>query len=113
MGRRDWVQYYDLGVTEATGGRMSGHYVLTHDEQPGPTGWHYHGVEMQFFYLMKGWFDIEFQGIGRRRVEAGDFVIIPGGLRHTEITKSTETVAIEFALGDLTTIACDPPPGRS
>lgn len=108
-GRRDWVDYYDLGATEATRKRMSAHYVRTSGPQPGPTGWHYHGVEMQFFYLMKGWFDIEFEGLGVRRVAEGDFVVIPGGVRHTELDKSPETEAIEFSLGEITTIAVDPP----
>lgn len=108
-GRRAWVDYFDLGALQATGGRMSGNYVRTSEEQPGPTGWHYHGSEMQFFYILKGWFDIEFEGVGVRRVKAGDFVVIPGGVRHSEVAKSRETEAIEFAIGEITTIPCDPP----
>lgn len=110
-GRRESVEYFDLGATEATGGKLSAHFVRTNGVQEKATGWHYHGLDAQLIYMFRGWVDIQFEDGTTRRIDEGDFAIIPGGLRHNQIAKSTETEAIEIALGELTTVSCDPPEG--
>ncbi len=41
-GRRAFFKYRDLGVTDATGGRMRAQVTSTDAGLSEPTGWHYH-----------------------------------------------------------------------
>ncbi len=58
-GRRSFVKYRDLGVTEATGGGMRAQMMSATQGLSKPTGWHYHLCEVQFIYMLSGWVDIE------------------------------------------------------
>lgn len=46
------------------------------------SGWHYHVCEHQLIYVLMGWMDLEAEDGTHTRIEAGDSVIIPGGMRH-------------------------------
>ncbi len=109
-GRRAFFKYRDLGVTDATGGRMRAQVTSADASLSEPTGWHYHECEMQFVYLLEGWVDLEFEDGRKVRVEAGDSVMIPGGLRHQEVRFSENFKLLEVSLpAEMGTVACDPP----
>ena len=75
-----------------------------------PTGWHYHTCEAQFVYVMKGWVDLEFEGGKKARVNAGESLFIPGGMRHNEFGTSDDLEILEVVLpGEMGTVSCDPP----
>jgi hypothetical protein len=57
-GRRHFFQYRDLGVTEATGGKMRAQVTSAKSAMDRATGWHYHTCEMQFVYILNS------QGLG-------------------------------------------------
>lgn len=68
-GRRPEIKYRDLGIPEATNGRMRAE-VMHIAARAKPTGWHYHECEIQFLYMLKGWVDLEFGDrgvVGRRK----------------------------------------------
>ncbi len=109
-GRRAFFQYRDLGVTEATGGRMRAQVTSTDAGLSEPTGWHYHECEMQFVYMLEGWLDLEFEDGRKVRCEAGDSVMIPGGERHQEVRTSESFRLLEISVpAEMGTVPCDPP----
>lgn len=109
-GRRAFFKYCDLGVTEATGGKMRAELTSASQGLSQPTGWHYHLCEVQFVYMLSGWVDLEFEGRGMIRVEAGDSIMIPGGLRHQELKTSESFEMLEVSLpAKMGTETCEPP----
>ena len=110
QGRRAFFKYRDLGVTDATGGRMRAQVTSATQGMSKPTGWHYHVCDMQFVYMLSGWVDLEFEDGRAVRLEAGDSVMIPGGTRHQEIRTSDSFEILEVSLpADMGTESCDPP----
>ena len=109
-GRRAFFKYRDLGVTEATSGRMRAQVTSTTQPMERATGWHYHTCDMQFVYMLKGWADLEFAGGKKLRLEAGDSVMIPGGLPHQEVRTSDDFEILEVSTpGEIGTVPCDKP----
>ena len=108
-GRRHFFQYRDLGVTEATGGKMRAQVTSAKTAMDRETGWHYHTCDMQFVYILRGFVDVEFAGGRKARFGAGDSVMIPGGLPHQEVATSDDLELIEVSVpAEMGTEACDP-----
>jgi mannose-6-phosphate isomerase-like protein (cupin superfamily) len=109
-GRRTFFQYRDLGVTDGTSGEMRAQITTAKSAMDRETGWHYHTCEMQFVYLLRGWVDLEFADEGVVRLEAGDSVMIPGGLAHQEIRTSEDFEILEVSVpAEMGTVNCDRP----
>ena len=109
-GRRSFFKYRDLGVTEATGGRMRAQVTSTTAPMESETGWHYHTCEMQFVYMLRGWVDLEFEHGKTVRFVAGDSFMIPGGLPHQEVRTSDDFEIVEVSVpAEMGTVPCDPP----
>ena len=108
-GRRHFFQYRDLGVTEATGGKMRAQVTSAKSALDRETGWHYHTCDMQFVYILKGWVDLEFAGGRKARFGAGDSVMIPGGMPHQETATSEDLELVEVSVpAEMGTEACEP-----
>jgi hypothetical protein len=56
-GRRVFFKYRDLGVQDATGGKIRAQVMEALTGMTEPTGWHVHHCEAQFVYVLKGWVD--------------------------------------------------------
>jgi len=113
-GRRDFFKYRDLGVTKATSGWMRAQVTSAITGMTQPTGWHYHVCEGQFVYTLKGWVELEFEDGTQCRLEPGDSVFIPGGMRHNEIATSDDLEILEVSVpADMGTVRVDPPAARS
>lgn len=109
-GRRDFFKYRDLGVTDATNGVMRAQVMSSATGLTEPTGWHYHVCEGQFVYALKGWVDLEFETGESIRLEAGESLFIPGGVRHNETNTSEDIEILEVSIpADMGTVACDKP----
>ena len=80
-GLRDFFLYRDLGIAEATGGRVIAHLVKANMAPERGTGWHRHEAEFQIVLMTKGWarFMHEDQ---ITLVEAGDCVHQRPGIVH-------------------------------
>lgn len=112
-GRRDFFTYRELGVTDATNGRMRAQLTTATQGLSEPTGWHYHVCEQQFVYMMKGWVDLEFEDGTKVHMTEGDSLMIPGGMRHNETATSEEMELLEISVpAKFGTVPCDPPAGR-
>ncbi|MDP6708030.1 MAG: cupin domain-containing protein [Alphaproteobacteria bacterium] len=111
-GRREWMKYRELGVTQASGGKIRAQVTSASQGLSAPTGWHVHLCEGQFVYMLDGWVDLEFAGGKTVRVEAGDSLYIPGDTPHNEIATSDSFELIEISVpADMGTEPCDPPAG--
>jgi quercetin dioxygenase-like cupin family protein len=109
-GRRAFFNYRELGVTEATKGRMRAQVTSATAPMERATGWHYHTCEMQFVYVLGGWVDLEFAGGRQVRLAAGDSVMIPGYAPHQEIATSDDFEILELSVpAEMGTEPCDPP----
>jgi mannose-6-phosphate isomerase-like protein (cupin superfamily) len=112
-GRRDFFKYRDLGLTKATEGWMRAQVTTAITGMTQPTGWHYHVCEGQFVYTLKGWVELEFEDGTVCRLEPGDSVFIPGGMRHNEIATSDDLEILEVSVpADMGTVPVDPPAKR-
>ncbi len=109
-GRRGFLEYAELGVTGATGGRMRAQVVSSKQGLMQPTGWHHHVCEGQFVYILDGWAEVAFHNGDIVRIEAGDSLYIPGGVRHNEIGTSDGFTLLEVSLpADMGTEPCEAP----
>lgn len=109
-GRRAFFKYRDLLVKDATDGRMRAQVMAASRGMSQPTGWHYHVCEAQFVYGLKGWVDLEFEDGRKIRLQAGESLLIPGGLRHNETATSDDFELLEVCVpGDMGTVPCDKP----
>ena len=110
QGRREWMKYRELGVTEASGGRIRAQVTSASSGLSEPTGWHYHVCEGQFVYMLSGWVELEFAGGRKERIEAGDSLYIPGGTPHNETRTSETFELVEISVpADMGTEACEAP----
>lgn len=82
-GLRDFFLYRDLGVDEATGGRVICQLVKANPERPPEhgTGWHQHIADFHIVYMMKGWARFMY-GDQEHLVAAGDCVHQRPGITH-------------------------------
>jgi mannose-6-phosphate isomerase-like protein (cupin superfamily) len=111
-GRRAFFKYRDLGLEDASGGRMRAYQNTSIAGMTEPTGWHYHTCEMQFVYVLKGKLIIEFEDGTVATFTAGDSFFIPGGVRHNEIYVSEDKEALEVSVpGKIGTVSVERPAG--
>lgn len=80
-GLRDFFQYKDLGIRDATDGKVIAHLVRANKAPTEGTGWHKHVLDFQIVVMNKGWAKFMY-GDKVTLVEAGDVVHQHPGLVH-------------------------------
>lgn len=80
-GLRDFFLYRDLGVADATNGKVIAHLVKANHPPAEGTGWHHHVCDFQIVYMMKGWARFMYED-EVTLVEAGDCVHQRPGMTH-------------------------------
>jgi mannose-6-phosphate isomerase-like protein (cupin superfamily) len=98
-GLRPYSSYRDLGVADATQGLAQAHVirmVAPFDAQLSQK--HHHNLQFQMVYCLKGWFETEFEGIGRQRLVAGSSWVQPPGIRHTVVGWSDDCELLEVVM---------------
>jgi quercetin dioxygenase-like cupin family protein len=100
QGLRAYSAYRDLGIAPATDGMVQAHVIrmtkpFTEEEVAIP---HYHDVEFQMVYVLKGWFQSEFEGEGVHTFYAGSCWIQPPGIKHTVRGYSDDCELLEIVL---------------
>ena len=109
-GRRSFLQYRELGVTAASGGKIRAQVTSATQGLSEPTGWHVHRCDGQLVYMLEGWIDLEFAGGRVERIVAGDSMYIPGDTPHNEIATSNTFELLEVSIpADMGTDVCDAP----
>ena len=99
-GLRPYSAYRDLGIAKATDGMVQAHIIrmtkpFNADEVAIP---HYHDVDFQMVYVLKGWFSSEFDGQGVHTFHAGSCWIQPPKIRHTVRGYSDDCELLEIVL---------------
>jgi len=99
-GLRSYAAYRELGVEKATGGAVQAHVIrlLGKCDPKVVSIPHYHGVQFQFLYMLKGWMIGEYEGAGRVKMTAGSCWIQPPGIRHQVIDYSDGCEMVEIIL---------------
>ena len=80
-GLRDFFLYKDLGVADATNGRVIAHLVKANQAPTNGTGWHRHEADFQIVIMTKGWARFMYED-KETLVKAGDCVHQRPGVRH-------------------------------
>ena len=97
-GLRPYFAYRDLGIKNATGGKVLAHIICAAQPCKGPMGYHSHNLDFQMVYLIRGWARLYFDDIGEIRVEAGDTWYQPPGIKHEVLEYSDDWEVIEITL---------------
>ena len=97
-GLRSFFEYRDLGIKEVTGGKVLAHIIRARPGAQGVTGAHLHNLEFQMYYVIKGWIEFDYEGVGAVRAEAGTCVYQPPGIKHDELAHSDDLELIEITL---------------
>lgn len=98
-GLRTYRAYRDLGVAASTGGRIHAHIIRTTRPCPqGGSGLHYHDLEFQMVYCLKGRSRLWFEGHGEVAIEAGDCWVQPPGVRHDVLYYSDDYELLEITM---------------
>jgi quercetin dioxygenase-like cupin family protein len=100
QGLRTYAKYRDLGIAPATGGMVQAHVIrmlppFRPEEVSKP---HYHDVEFQMIYVLKGWMTTELEGEGTHTFRAGSCWIQPPGIKHTVLGYSDDCELLEIVL---------------
>jgi mannose-6-phosphate isomerase-like protein (cupin superfamily) len=94
-GLRNYFEYRDLGIKGATGGRIVAHVIRARAGKAPHGEWHLHHCRVQFVYVLKGWVQFEYEGIGKVTMKAGSCFYQPPRIRHREIRHSRNLEMIE------------------
>ena len=99
-GLRSFMEYRDLGIADATGGRFRAHVIRVKADAGGAhelhtTGLHRHECDFQMFYVLKGWIKFVYEGQGERTFHVGDCVLQPPGIVHNELDCSDDVEILE------------------
>lgn len=98
-GLRDDVEYRDLGLAAATGGRVGVKHIRAIKPLPAPTGWHWHDMSAHFVYVLRGSLTFRFAGVeGEIVVRAGSGLSQPAGVAHNVVARSDDLEVLEFNL---------------
>ena len=97
-GLRAFFEYRDLGIRQATQGRVEAHVIRAAAGQDFSSQPHRHDTEFQLVYVLKGWIEFEYEGQGAVRLEAGSCVYQPPGIRHRELGHSDDIEMLEIVL---------------
>jgi uncharacterized protein YjlB len=101
-GLRDFLEYRELGIENATHGQFRAHVIRvkkdhTGDQDMHTTGLHQHLCDFQMFYVMKGWVKFIYDGQeGELTFRAGDCVLQPAAIVHNELACSDDFEILEI-----------------
>ena len=97
-GLRPYFEYRDVGIKDATEGKVLAHIIRAAQPCEGPMGYHSHVLDFQMVYLIRGWARIYFEDIGEIRVEAGDVWFQAPGVKHEVLEYSDDWEVMEITM---------------
>ena len=109
-GPRANVEYRDLGMADASDGRISAKHIRAIQPFGEETGWDWHDMTAHFVYVLRGWVEFRFDGITESvTVVAGSCLSQPAGVAHNVIGQSDDLELIEINMpADYVTVECQP-----
>jgi mannose-6-phosphate isomerase-like protein (cupin superfamily) len=99
-GLRTYAKYRDLGIAEATGGLAQAHVIrLIGPCNPAEVSkLHYHDVEFQMVYVLKGWVKTYLEGQGETLMKEGSSWTQPPRIKHLIMDYSDDVELLEVIL---------------
>jgi hypothetical protein len=100
QGLRTYAKYRDLGIAAATNGLARAHVI----RMVGPcdpaevSKRHYHDVDLQLIYVLKGWMKSDFEGAGVITMREGSCWLQPPRIEHTVLDYSDDCELLEIIL---------------
>ena len=100
-GLREFFEYRDLGINDASNGDYHAHILRVKSDQKGDqdmhsTGFHKHLLNFQMVYILKGWIKFIYEGEGEFVFKKGDCVLQPAGIKHNELSCSHDLELLEI-----------------
>jgi len=99
-GLRSYAKYRDLGMSRATNGMVQAHVVrfVPPCRPEVVSKRHYHEVDLQMVYVLKGWIKTEFEGQGAMVMRAGSCWLQPPRIEHAVLDYSDDCEVLEIVL---------------
>jgi len=99
-GLRAYAQYRDLGIADATHGLARAHVIrLIGPCNPEEVSkLHYHDVEFQMVYVLKGWVKTYMDGVGETTFQIGSSWTQPPKIQHLIMDYSDDVELLEVIL---------------
>ena len=99
-GLRRYAKYRDLGIANATNGMVRAHVIRfvppCRPEEVSKR--HYHDVDFQMVYVLKGWIKTDFDGQGAIVMRQGSAWIQPPRIEHVVLDYSDDCEVLEMIL---------------
>jgi quercetin dioxygenase-like cupin family protein len=99
-GLRAYAKYRDLGISQATNGMVQAHVIRFappfRAEEVSKR--HYHDVDFQMIYVLRGWIKTELDGVGEMVMREGSSWIQPPGIEHAVTGYSDDCEVLEIIL---------------
>ncbi len=99
-GLRAYAKYRDLGMAKATGGLVQAHVIrfVPPCRPEEVSKLHYHDVEFQMVYVLKGWIKTELEGQGAHVMRPGSAWLQPPKIKHKVLDYSDDAEVLEIIL---------------
>ena len=99
-GLRAYAQYRDLGIADASHGLARAHVIrLMGPCNPDEVSkLHYHDVEFQMVYVLKGWVKTYMEGVGETTLQIGSAWTQPPKIQHLIMDYSVDVELVEVIL---------------
>ena len=100
LGLRTYAKYRDLGMAKATGGLVQAHVIrfVPPCRPEEVSKLHYHDVEFQMVYVLKGWIKTELEGQGAHVMRPGSAWLQPPKIKHKVLDYSDDCEVLEVIL---------------
>jgi hypothetical protein len=106
-GLRRYAHYRDLGIAAATKGLARAHVIkmIPPCDPAEVSKRHFHDVDFQMVYVLKGWIKGEYEGAGEVTMREGSCWLQPPKIKHTVLDYSDDCELLEIIMpADFTTV---------
>jgi hypothetical protein len=99
-GLRTYAHYRDLGVAEASSGVARAHVIrlIGPCEPDVVSKLHFHAVDFQMVYVLKGWVKTYMEGVGETTFQTGSSWTQPSRIKHLVMDYSDDAELLEVIL---------------
>jgi hypothetical protein len=99
-GLRSYAKYRDLGIAAATNGLARAHVIkmIPPCDPDVVSKRHFHDVELQMIYVLKGWIKGEYEGAGEVTMREGSCWLQPPRIKHAVLDYSDDCELLEIIL---------------
>ena len=100
VGLRRYAQYRDLGIAAATKGLARAHVIkmIPPCDPAEVSKRHFHDVEFQMVYVLRGWIKGEYEGAGEVTMREGSCWLQPPKIKHTVLDYSDDCELLEIIM---------------